>query len=84
MRMNFTGTARSPVVSRWEKKKNDDGGCSYLTKEKVRPASPAPERGRHGDKNVSPCEEAVKTVGGGSSVASRRWRPAVNGFLKYL
>ena len=25
---------------------------------------PAPERGHHGVKDVSPCEEAVKTVGG--------------------
>ena len=64
MRMNFTGTARSPVVSRWEEKKNDGGGCSYLTKEKVHPASPAPERGRHGDGNVSPCEKTAKTIGG--------------------
>jgi len=30
---------------------------------------------------VSPREEAVKTIGGGSSVASRRWRSAVNVFL---
>ena len=59
-------------------KKDDGGGCSYLLKEKARPASPAPERGRHGDKDVSPCEEAVKMIGGGGSVASRRWRSAVN------
>ena len=30
----------------------------------MRLASLAPERGRHGDGNVSPCEEAAKTVGG--------------------
>ena len=29
---------------------------------KGRPASTAPERGRHGVRNVSPCEEAAKTV----------------------
>ena len=78
VRMNFASAARSPVASRREEKKNDGVGCSYLTKEKVSPASPAPERGCHGDKDVSPCEEAVKTVGGSSSVASRRWRPAIN------
>ena len=27
---------------------------------------------------MSPREESVKTIGGGSSVASRRWRSAVN------
>ena len=75
MRMNFASAARSPAASRREEKKNDGGGCSYLTKEKARPASPALEQGHHGDKDVSPCEEAVKMIGGNSSVASRRWHP---------
>ena len=81
MRMNFASATTSPAASRREEKKNDGVGCSYLMKEKVSPASPAPERGHHKDKDVSPCKEAVKTVGGSSSVASRRWCPAVNGFF---
>ena len=62
--------------------KDDGGGCSSLYKGRVRPASPAPEQGLHGDGNVSPCEEAAKTVGGKQlggeqERKERRRRPAL-------